>query len=107
MVLGAAALLFAGAAPSGADTFEGRSWILSVDAQRSRVTLEDGVYAVAPGTRIVDADGRPLSLSELPEAPDLRGLRPLVPELGVRYEAETRDGVPVLRVLELGVQVPE
>ena len=101
-----AVLLAAGAAR--AEVEKGTSLVLAKDLVAQTLTLEDGVYAVSPTTAIVDANGRPLTLAQVPVARSVHGLFEISPQASVRYQARiTGDGRRVLERLVVGVPPPE
>ena len=99
-------LLAAGAAR--AEVERGTSLVLAKDLVAQTLTLEDGVYTVSLTTAIVDANGRPLTLAQVPVARRVHGLLEMSPQASVRYQARvTGDGRRVLERLVVGVPSPE
>ena len=78
------------ALPALAENVEGQGAVFSRDLTRGTVQIGDKTLHVTANTRIVDKDGRRLTLGELPLMPQAApGLFRLDPRAMVRYTAES------------------
>jgi hypothetical protein len=97
-------LTLAGAA--AAETVSGEALVMEKDVTHGTATLEGGiVLQVSESTRILAADGRLITLAQLPVARRVGGLAEASLDATVRYEARVVSGEYVaeeLRVLSSG-----
>ncbi len=109
LVIGLMALALAGAAGAAAtDAIYGEGLVLEKNLARGNVTLEGQiVLQVSDSTRIVAANGRRITLAELPVARRVSGLIEASSGATVRYQGRRVGGENLADEIRVGVQLPQ
>jgi hypothetical protein len=106
LVTGLLILTLAGAAT--AETISGKALVLEKDVTHGTVTLEGQiVLRVRESTRILAADGQPVTLVQLPVARRVSGGAEESADATVRYEARLVGEETVAEEIQVGVQLPD
>lgn len=104
VALGLATLALAG--PAAAETLHGYGWVGEIAADGSSVTVDDRTFQVTSGTEILDLDGRPIRLAQVPLRTAPVGTAGQQEPGSVRYEAVRVGGALVLTRLTLVEMIP-
>ena len=106
LVTGLLILTLAG--PAAAETISGEALVLEKNVAQGTVTLEGQiVLQVRDSTRIVAANGRRITLRELPVARRVSGLIEASAEATVRYQGRRVGGENLAEEIRVGVQLPQ
>jgi len=108
LVIGLVVLALAGVAGAAtADAIAGEGLVLEKNVARGTVTLDGQVVLqVRDSTRILAANGRRITLLELPVARRVSGLPELSADATVRYSGRRVDGKNLADEIRVGVQPP-
>lgn len=109
LVIGLVVLALAGVAgATAADTIAGEGLVLEKNVARGTVTLDGQiVLQVRDSTQILAANGRRITLLELPVARRVSGLPELSPDATVRYSGRRVNGKNLADEIRVGVQLPQ
>jgi len=109
LVIGLMALALAGTAGAAAsDAIHGEGLVQEKNVAMGTVTLEGQiVLQVRDSTRIVAANGRRITLRELPVARRVSGLIEASAEATVRYQGRRVGGENLAEEIRVGVQLPQ
>jgi len=109
LVIGLVVLALAGFAEAAtADAIAGEGLVVEKNVARGTVTLSGQiVLEVRESTQILAANGRPITLLELPVARRVSGLPELSPDATVRYSGRRVGGKNLADQIRVGVQLPQ
>jgi hypothetical protein len=110
LVIGLVVLALAGVVSAAATTeaISGEGLVVGKDVAKGTVTLGGAiVLQVRESTQIVAADGRRITLAELPVARRVGGLPELSADATIRYQGRRVGGENLADAIRVGVEPPQ
>jgi hypothetical protein len=87
---------------------KGKGLVLEKDLVAQTVLLDGQIVLhVTPDTEILDSGGVPITLAELPTAPNQDGLVEITADAMVRYEASASDGKLIASSIAVEGEIPD